>query len=194
MSVPAADDGSAFLLAEYKELRAEILKRSEMQHQLISFALAALGALVTVGLKEDLSALLVYPIVTLGLATGWAHHDLQIAQLGLYIRHRIEPRLAGPQGWEQTISTQVASKHIGRLAKLATRGIFWTSTLLTLLIYVVRRQPQSLRELWSKDALLLSASLLATVCIFVVMRNRDKQVSEIEQRMKILPGQRGAGG
>ncbi len=121
------NDFSNFLLAEYRELRAEILKRSEMQHQLISFSLAAMGALMTVGLRDSPSALLIYPIVTLGLAIGWAYNDLQIAQLGLYIRHRIEGTLVGSRGWEHTVALQVASKAIGRLAKLATRGVFWTS-------------------------------------------------------------------
>ena len=118
---------STFLLAEYKELRAEILKRSEIQHQLISFSLAALAALTTVGLRDSPSALLIYPIVTLGLSVGWAYNDLQIAQLGLYIKHRIEAKLVGSLGWQHTIALQVASKEIGHLAKLATRGIFWTS-------------------------------------------------------------------
>ena len=109
-----------------------------MQHQLISFSLAAMGALMTVGLRDSPSALLIYPIVTLGLAIGWAYNDLQIAQLAWAFRHRIEGTLAGLQGWEQTIALQVASKAIGRLAKLATRGIIWTSAVLALLLTSAR--------------------------------------------------------
>ena len=78
-------DPTTFLLAEYDALRGEILKRSEIQHQLLSFSLAALGALMAVGLKDSPSALLAYPILVLFLAVGWVYNDLQIAQIGLYI-------------------------------------------------------------------------------------------------------------
>jgi len=183
---PNTNDAANFLLAEYTELRGEILKRSEMQHQLISFSLAALGALMTVGLGDSPSAFLVYPIVTLGLAIGWASNDLQIAQLGLYIRHRIEGKLIGSRGWEHTIAIQVASKEIGHLAKLATRGVFWTSAVLTLLLYLSRRSvpwPATIQELVIED-LVLGVSIIATVRMFGAMRSRDKEVKEIARLMK----------
>lgn len=193
---PNTNDASNFLLAEYKELRAEILKRSEMQHQLISFSLVALGALMTVGLRDSPSALLIYPIVTLGLAIGWAYNDLQIAQLGLYIRHRVEDKLAGSRGWEHAIALQVPSKEIGRLAKLATRGVFWTSAVLALLLYVSKRSipwPTTIQELVIED-LVLGVSIIATVCMFGVMRNRDKEVEEIARLMRADSTQPAAGG
>lgn len=180
------NDASNFLLAEYKELRAEVLKRSEIQHQLISFSLAALGALMTVGLRDSPSALLIYPIVTLGLAIGWVYNDLQIAQLGLYIRHRIERKLVGSGGWEHAIAVQVASKEIGHLVKLATRGVFWTSAVLTLLLYVNKRStpwPATCQGLVIED-LVFGMSIIATLYMFRIMRNRDKEVDEIARLMK----------
>jgi hypothetical protein len=167
-----------------------------MQHQLISFSLAALGALMTVGLKDSPAAFLIYPIVTLGLAIGWTYNDLQIAQLGLYIRHRIENKLVGSCGWEHTIALQVASKEIGRLAKLATRGVFWTSAVLALLLYVSKRSipwPATIQELVIED-LVLGVSIIATVCMFGVMRNRDKEVEEIARLMRADSTQPPAGG
>jgi hypothetical protein len=193
---PNTNDATNFLLAEYREMRAEILKRSELQHQLISFSLAAMGALMTVGFRDSPSALLIYPIVTLGLATGWAYNDLQIAQLGMYIRHRIEAPLVGSRGWEHAIALQVASKEIGHLAKLATRGVFWSSALLALLLYVSKRSapwPTSIRKLVIED-LLLVVSVVATVCIFGVMRNRDKEVEEIARAMQADSSQSSVGG
>src|SRR5437667_12350307 len=92
---------SPFYLAEYGQLRAEILKRSEMQHQLISIALVALAALTSIGLKEAPSALLAYPMLAVFLSASWTYNDIQIAQLGIYIRTRLEPRLTGnDRGWE----------------------------------------------------------------------------------------------
>jgi len=180
------DSASAFLLAEYKELRAEILKRSEIQHQLISFALAALGALMTVGLRDSPPALLIYPIVTLGLTIGWAYNDMQIAQLGLYIRHRIESALVGDLGWEHAIATQVQSKEIGHLVKLATRGVFWSSAVLTLLLYLSKRTkpwPATL-DAWVIEDVVLVLSVAATLYMFYIMRNRDEAVQKIDGQMR----------
>lgn len=184
-------DSSAFLLGEYKELRGEILKRSEMQHQLISFALAALGALTAVGLKESPSAFLAYPILALGLAVGWAHNDLQIAQLGMYIKHRIEPQLAGPGlGWQHAISAHPSSRQIGRLAKFATRGVFWLSELLVVFLYLTRRQGDwpGIAQMPSAEDCLLFASLAATAATFWILRNRDTVVVDVEQSMRATAG------
>src|ERR1022692_2709971 len=97
-------DPLQFLMAEYKALRDEILKRSEMQHQLISITLVALGGLATIGLKDSPSALLAYPMLALFLSAAWTYNDIQIAQLGIYIRYRIEDPLIGEGlGWEHAI-------------------------------------------------------------------------------------------
>jgi hypothetical protein len=182
-----APDSSQFLLAEYKELRGEILKRSEIQHQLISFSLAALGALMAVGLKDSPNALLAYPIVTLGLAIGWTYNDLQIAQLGLYIKHRIESRLAALGiGWQHYITSEAASKRIGSLAKLSTRGVFWISEILTIVLYVGKRQapwPTTLTGV-APDDYLLAVSIAAIVLTMWVMRNQDQLVREMESSIQ----------
>lgn len=182
-----ADDSSGFLLAEYNALRGEILKRSEIQHQLISFALAALGALTAVGLKDSTSALLAYPILVLFLAVGWTYNDIQIAQIGLYIKHRIEGQLAASgQGWQHTILSQRSSREIGSLAKLATRGMFWSSEILAVGLYLLKSLPAQTIHLASPTAenVLLIASIVATASTMWIMRNRDSLVSEIEQDMR----------
>jgi hypothetical protein len=187
-------DSSAFLLGEYKELRSEILKRSEMQHQLISFALAALGALTAVGLKDSPSAFLAYPILALGLAVGWVHHDLQIAQLGMYIKHRIEPQLAGPGvGWQHAISVHPSSRQIGRLAKFATRGVFWLSELLVVFLYLSRRQGDwpGVAHVPSAEDCLMFASLAATATTFWILRSRDAVVIDVEHSMRATVGPAG---
>ncbi len=185
--MPHVIDHTSFLLEEYKELRDEILKRSEIQHQLISFSLAALGALMAVGLKDSPNALLAYPIVTVGVAIGWTYNDLQIAQLGLYIKHRIEIRLAAPgEGWQHYITSQAASKRIGSLAKLSTRGVFWISEILVVFLYVGKRQPPwptALRG-FALDDYLLAVSVAAIIMTMWVMRNQDRLVSEMESSMR----------
>src|ERR1017187_1695989 len=176
-------DPSQFLLAEYGELRGEILKRSEMQHQLISITLVALGALTTIGLRDSPSALLAYPMLALFLAAAWTYNDLQIAQLGIYIRYRIEDQLiGGGLGWEHAISSDRASKQIGSLVKVATRGILWGSEFLAIGLYLLKRLsmgwPTGLAERRGEVVLLILAGA-ALVFTMVFMRKRDGLVAEI---------------
>lgn len=177
-----------FLLAEYKELRGEILKRSEMQHQLISIALVALGTLTTVGLSGSPSALLAYPMLLLFLSAAWAYNDIQIAQLGIYIRYRIEDQvIGGGMGWEHAILSDPASKQIGLLIKLASRGILWGSEFLAIGLYLLKRltigRPKVLGEYRGEVVLMILAGT-AIVLTIVIMRNRDRLVDEIVKSMK----------
>lgn len=182
------NDTSQFLLAEYKELRGEILKRSEMQHQLISITLVALGALTAVGLRDSPSALLAYPMLALFLSAAWSYNDIQIAQLGIYIRYRIEDQLVGGDlGWEHAILSDRASKQIGSLIKLATRGILWGSEFLAIGLYLLKRLslgwPTVLAERRGEVVLMILAGA-AIVLTMVIMRNRDRLVDEIVKSMK----------
>ena len=176
-------DPSQFLLAEYGELRGEILKRSEMQHQLISITLVALGALTTIGLRDSPGALLAYPMLALFLAAAWTYNDIQIAQLGIYIRYRIEDQLIGEGlGWEHAILSDRASKQIGSLVKVATRGILWGSEFLAIGLYLLKRLsmgwPTGLAERRGEVVLLILAGA-ALVFTMVFMRKRDGLVAEI---------------
>jgi hypothetical protein len=182
------NDPSEFLLAEYKELRGEILKRSEFQHQLISIALVALGGLAAVGLKDSPSALLAYPMLVLFLAAGWTSNGIQISQIGIYIRYRIEKRLVGPDGaWEhRAIVSGTASKKIGALHKLATRGILLGSEFLAIGLYLLKR----LSSGWpipaerKGEVVLLLLSLAAIAFTMWIMRSRDHLVDQIVQSMR----------
>src|SRR5262245_10378362 len=91
-------------LVEYQVLRAEILNRLEGQRLFLSLAIIALGTLFIVSIQStdsSVGALLMlgYPILCLFLAIGWGHHDRRIAQIGLYIKNRIEePLRKNPSG------------------------------------------------------------------------------------------------
>jgi hypothetical protein len=182
------NDPSQFLLAEYRELRGEILKRSEMQHQLTSITLVALGALTTVGLRDSPSALLAYPMLALFLSAVWVYNDIQIAQLGIYIRRRIEDQLiGGGLGWEHALLSDRASKEIGSLIKLATRGILWGSEFLAIGLYLLKRLsmgwPTALAERRGEVVLLILAGA-SFVLTIVIMRSRDPLVEEMEKSIR----------
>ena len=177
-----------FLLAEYAQLKSEILKRSEFQHQLISIALVALGALAAVGLKDSPSALLAYPMLALFLGAAWSYNDIQIAQLGVYIRYRIEDQLIGQGlGWEhRSRVSESASKEIGALAKFATRGILWGSEFLAIGLYLLKR----LSIGWPIPAerkgelVLFIVSVAATAFTIRIMRSRDPLVDAMVESMQ----------
>lgn len=177
-----------FLLAEYTQLRSEILKRSEIQHQLISIALVALGAFISVGVKDSPSALLAYPMLAMFLSAAWSYNDLQIAQLGIYIRHRIEDKLiGGGLGWEHAIKSDRASKRIGARTKLATRGVLLLSEVLALGLYLLKRLsigfPGGPAERKGEIVFLILA-IAAVVFSLVILRNEDLLVKEIDENMK----------
>ena len=177
-----------FLLAEYAQLKSEILKRSEFQHQLISIALVALGALAAVGLKDSPSALLAYPMLALFLGAAWSYNDIQIAQLGVYIRYRIEDQLIGQGlGWEHRSGvSESASREIGALAKFATRGILWGSEFLAIGLYLLNR----LSIGWPIPAerkgelVLFIVSVAATAFTIRIMRSRDPLVVAMVESMQ----------
>ncbi|MGZ8158771.1 MAG: hypothetical protein ACXWT1_06895 [Methylobacter sp.] len=122
---------SDFLLAEYGKLRDEILKRTEIQHQLISLALVATGTFLVM---DSVTAKLTYPILALFLSIAWVQSDIRIGQLGMYIREQIEIRFGNNMGWEHFHTPMRDLAGIGSLAHFASRGILCGTQFLTVLI------------------------------------------------------------
>jgi hypothetical protein len=121
---------SDFLLAEYGKLRDEILKRTEIQHQLISLALVATGTFLAV---ESVTARLAYPVLALFLSLAWVQNDIRIGQLGMYIREQVEGRL-GNIGWEHFHAPMRDLGKIGNLTRFASRGILCGTQFLIILV------------------------------------------------------------
>ena len=76
------------LLAEYTALRAEVTQRMSTRHQLLTFSIVVLSAIIA--FDASLSTLYAYPVLGVFLALGWAHNDLRIAELGEYIRLHLD--------------------------------------------------------------------------------------------------------
>jgi hypothetical protein len=132
-------DSSEFHLAEYGALRAEILKRTDIQHQLLSLSLIALGTFVTIGFESSTTLLLVYPILAMFLAASWSHHDIRIAQLGDFILRHHEARFFGEHGgWERFHPSTDAGKTVGSRIGLASRGILIGSQILAVTLGLLK--------------------------------------------------------
>jgi hypothetical protein len=60
------------LVAQYTTLRDEIVKRIEIQHQLISLALIAPGTVLAIGFQtSNASLMLIYPLLGMFLSAVW---------------------------------------------------------------------------------------------------------------------------
>jgi hypothetical protein len=136
LPIQSSKESLDFLLAEYAALRAEILKRTETQHQLISLALIATGTFLTTG---SATATLAYPILAMFLVAAWVQSDLQIGRMGEYIRKRIEERfLGGNLGWEHVFVAIHDVSIFGSLAHFASRGVFIGTQILTMVVSLLK--------------------------------------------------------
>ena len=134
---PALDDDQtaarALLLAEYSSLREEILKRTELEYQLIALALIAPGTLLTIaGQTKQAALVLLYPLFAFFLATAWANNDRAVRQIAEYIRTRIEAKV-GRMGWEGVMEQVRTRRAVKSLNFLAARGVFLSTEVLTII-------------------------------------------------------------
>jgi hypothetical protein len=130
-----------FLIQEYNALRGEVLKRTEIQHQLVSFALIATGTFLTIGLKDLKSptVILAYPILAIFLHVLWYQSDGFIAKIGKYIRMHIEGRLLGSSGvgWEGYLYNLRREKECWSLSRFSAGGIFVGTEIVAVLLVLL---------------------------------------------------------
>ena len=93
---------------EYSSLRAEVLRRIDSRQQTLSVALTLAGAFLGLGWNAGAVVLLLYPLIALLLAVGWAQNEVFITQINAYIRDYLEGSESG-LGW-QTFSSQRGSE------------------------------------------------------------------------------------
>ncbi len=136
---PISDKALNFLLAEYAALREEIVKRVELQHQLISLSILVAGTFYSVGLQPNSSMVpLIFPFLAMFLAAAWFHNELLVIQIGGYIRYRIEPTFQ-VLGWDSILPTLSADRRtpLGLLDVFAARGILIGSQILAVFISLI---------------------------------------------------------
>jgi hypothetical protein len=129
----AESHGAELLVAEYTSLREEIIKRIEIQHQLLSLALIAPGTILAIGLQsKNASLLLLYPILGMFLAAVWLSNSFAIGDLAAYIQSDIQPNVgAGHAVWER-VRASTDTRHLALLHFWGTRGLFFGTELVAL--------------------------------------------------------------
>ncbi len=132
-----------FLLAEFSSLREEVHRRTDIQHQLISLALVALGVFFSINHERASLVLLAYPILALFLASAWSQSDIRIRQIGAYISSIEAELLGGDRGWEHNLRKVSGVGRFGSLAFFASRGVFVGTQMVAILMALLRSAPGS---------------------------------------------------
>lgn len=122
------------LVAEYTSLREEIVKRIEIQHQILSLALIAPGTVLGIGFQtNNASLMLLYPLLGMFLSAAWLSNSFAIYDIASYIQSQIQPRVGeGRSIWEH-FRASMDTRHLTILHFWGTRGLFIGTGLLTLL-------------------------------------------------------------
>jgi hypothetical protein len=126
------------------------------------------------------------------LAFAWEHHDLRVGAIAVYIRERIEIAYMAGQGWENYLKARFTARRrrlLGTrpsLSALGTRGVFFTTQLLAIVIVIARyffieHHALALPSLdlstlnpGQFTVLLIAADLLALVVTLPVLRHVRK--------------------
>jgi len=140
------NDSLTFLIAEYSALREEILKRTEIQHQLIAIALVASGTFLSLSAQIPTTVGLAYPVLALFLSAAWSQSDIRIRQIGEYIKDHIEKRLMQEglldpsSGWEHDFERRAlrARGKLVTLSQLVSYGILIGTQILAVLLFLFK--------------------------------------------------------
>jgi hypothetical protein len=158
-----------FLLAQYTSLREEVLKRIEIQHQLILGVLLALGTILTVSTQGGSATnLLFYPFLVLFLALAWSQNDTRNRQITEFLSSNEEHFLSDISlGWEHA-RTSSRLWIFGSRKVFAARGIFVGSQVLTLLLFWLRVRSSGL-AFTQEDSLLIIIAIGVTIFTVLII-------------------------
>jgi hypothetical protein len=116
---------------EYASLREEVLKRIESRQQTISVAMTLAGAFLGFGWNAGAVVILLYPLIALLLAVGWAQNEVFIKQINAYIRDELETQVTG-LGWQRYSQQRMSELRVfgWPLEIMALGGIFLLTQLM----------------------------------------------------------------
>ncbi len=155
------------IIAEYESLRYEILKLIELQSQLISLAVVALGTVLSFGLQAGNSSLVfVYPFLALILGISWLNHSHAISRCAAYLSQELEPRCGtGVLGWEQFVRRNPL--RFGMLGYWGVRSVFMGSSLTAVVAGSILLRGNTVEIIVGTVSCLVTA---LTITLFLVWR------------------------
>ncbi len=166
------------IIAEFTALRAELIKLTDLQHQLFSIALLSFATLMGAGIQFKItSLLLIYPILVLFLNAAWFNHAYGIDMLGHYIQNHIESKVGTENiGWENHSHKNSIPHSI--LAFLGARGIFPATQVIALIAGV---SVGPFNKLLFLTALLSTLMCIAFVISIAWAQRKRKRLTKASQ-------------
>lgn len=103
-----ADEAASGPALEFEAIRAEILQTASAQTTLYLFNIVAAGSVLSFALSSSDRALvaLAIPLVSYLLAVRYYQLGLSIAEMGVYIRVKLSPKVSGGFGWEAWLNAR----------------------------------------------------------------------------------------
>jgi hypothetical protein len=96
---------TSLIVAEYTQLREEIIKLAELQFQIVALTVVTFGTVLSVGFQfNNPAAVLAYPLLSLIFVILWLHHAHRIVRIAAYTRQHLERRVGLDNlGWEHHV-------------------------------------------------------------------------------------------
>lgn len=125
-------ENDQFLLAEYSALREEIIKRIELEYQVIYITLFIFSTMCGIAVAYKISIIILpYPILCVLLTSAWVNSDFSIFYITEYIKTQIETKIGeGTTGWEHYLAPQKPLL----LSSLSVGGTFVITALIAIWI------------------------------------------------------------
>lgn len=169
-------DKTQLVVAEYANLRAEIIKLTELQFQTTAVTVVAFGTVLSVGIQVGSAAIiLIYPMLSLILGITWLHYANLMARIAAYIRNGIEERVGRDNlGWEHYVQTHALPR--GRFVYWGIRAVFIISSVLAL----VASLPGATSRITVAPVLFYILAITVTVAavmIFIICREPSPELS-----------------
>lgn len=177
---PPSERQDTFLLTQYSSLREEVLKRIEIQHQIIFGAMVAVGTILTVGTQPDAaSILLIYPFLSMFLTLAWSQNDHRNRQITRHLALHEEVFLTHRSlGWESSRSSSRLWL-FGSRKVFAARGIFVGSQILVVLLFWIKARAAN-QPISAEDTILIIADLFIIIItvLLIGFPSRKQTTSE----------------
>jgi F0F1-type ATP synthase assembly protein I len=154
-------ENDKFLLVEYCSLREEIVKRIELEYQILYITLFIFSTMCGFALANKASILILpYPIICVLLTSAWVNSDFSIFHLAEYIKNHIEAKIGEETtGWEHYLT----AKKPFLLSTLSVGGTFVSTTLIAIVIGI------SLAKFGTFTIILLVLDIIGLIYINIII-------------------------
>jgi len=171
------EDDTDFALAQFQSLRSEILVLIQLQSQLVTLNVVALGTLLSIGAQSKTAEIIfVYPLLSLILGLLWLNHAHGIIRVAGFVAWMENDRIQEKVRWENYMNDRKLIL-FDRIGHWAVRAIFPVGSVLSLVVCLLI----GIRGTASWIAFGGSAAIsVLTAAIFVFLsENRQKEVQQV---------------